>query len=234
MDVQGWITLTNTAARPTPMPTPCWSPARSARRSQRYARLSAAAAAAARHAPARAPRRRAASGSAISISIRCRSGRRSPTTRPSRSASSTSTAARPQRAYEYPQRLARHAATSRPAPTRAAILQARASGGLGDALPAGTVRVYQRDARGNAAVRRRTARSAIRRWGRTSGSPPARRSTSRSSRSVEKRERVIERRQPRWRTAMRYTLTNASPRAGDRRPRPGGPVGRHADRRGKP
>ena len=96
----------------------------------------------------RAPRPRTASGSAISTSIRCPSGRRSPTARPSRSASSTSTARR----RRAPTNIAMPGSarpSSRKAPTRVLRFSTSREQGLGDALPAGTVRVYQRDARGN-------------------------------------------------------------------------------------
>jgi hypothetical protein len=79
--------------------------------------------------------------------------------------------------------------------------------GLGDALPAGIVRVYQRDARGNAQF---VGESAI---GHTPmGSELALATGEAFDVKVhpvaEARERVSE---TRWRTRMRYTLTNARP-----------------------
>ena len=149
-----------------------------------------------------------ASGSATSISIRCPSGPRSPTSRPSRSASSTSAARR----RSAPTSSATAGSARRPAAsanTRAAILERRASGGLGDALPAGTVRVYQRDARGNAQF---VGESAIGHtpMGSELGLITGEAFDVKVQPVVEKRER--RQRQPRWRTTMRYTLTNASPR----------------------
>jgi hypothetical protein len=80
--------------------------------------------------------------------------------------------------------------------------------GLGDALPAGNVRVYQRDARGNpqfvgeAAIGHTPMGSEL---GLTTGTA----FDVRVQPVVERRERVSG---SRWRTTMRYTLTNASPR----------------------
>ena len=81
-------------------------------------------------------------------------------------------------------------------------------GGLGDALPAGTVRVYQRDARGNPQF---VGEHAI-------GHTPMGSSLSLATgeafdvkvrSTVEERTRVNT---SRWQTRMRYTLTNAGPK----------------------
>ena len=81
--------------------------------------------------------------------------------------------------------------------------------GLGDALPAGTVRVYQRDARGNPQF---VGEHHI-------GHTPMGSSLSLATGEafdIKVRPVVVERTRvntsPRWRTAMRYTLTNAGPR----------------------
>jgi hypothetical protein len=84
-----------------------------------------------------------------------------------------------------------------------------ASGGLGDQLPAGTVRVYIKDRRGDPQF------IGENRIGHTPmGSELAIRTGSAFDVKVkpvmEKRERVNEHR---WRTTMRYTLTNARPEA---------------------
>ena len=81
--------------------------------------------------------------------------------------------------------------------------------GLGDALPAGTVRVYMKDRRGNAQF---VGENAI---GHTPmGSDIAIRTGDAFDVKVQP---VVERRQEmpgnRWRTSMRYTLTNARPQA---------------------
>ena len=82
------------------------------------------------------------------------------------------------------------------------------AGGLGDALPAGTVRVYQRDARGNPQF---VGEHAI-------GHTPMGSSLSLATgeafdvkirSTVEERTRVND---SRWKTRMRYTLTNAGPK----------------------
>ena len=82
------------------------------------------------------------------------------------------------------------------------------TGGLGDALPAGTVRVYQRDARGNPQF---VGEHAI-------GHTPMGSSLSLATgdafdvkvkSTVEERTRVSD---SRWKTRMRYTLTNAGPK----------------------
>ncbi len=80
--------------------------------------------------------------------------------------------------------------------------------GLGDALPAGTVRVYQRDARGNPQF---VGEHRI-------GHTPMGSSLSLATgdafdvkvRPVDE-ERTRINTSPRWRTRMRYTLSNASP-----------------------
>ncbi len=84
-----------------------------------------------------------------------------------------------------------------------------AKGGLGDALPAGTVRVYMRDARGQPQF---IGENGI---GHTPmGSDLAIKTGDafdvRVKTVVEKRERISS---SRWRTTMRYTLTNARPAA---------------------
>ena len=83
------------------------------------------------------------------------------------------------------------------------------SGGLGDALPAGTVRVYQRDARGSPQF---VGESAIGHtpMGSDLGLVTGQAFDIKVQPTVEKRERVDT--SPRWRTTMRYRLTNASPR----------------------
>ena len=79
--------------------------------------------------------------------------------------------------------------------------------GLGDALPAGTVRVYQRDARGNPQF---VGESAIGHtpMGSQVGLTTGEAFDVKVQPVVEKRESLGERR---WRTTMRYTLTNARP-----------------------
>ncbi len=79
--------------------------------------------------------------------------------------------------------------------------------GLGDALPAGTVRVYQRDARGNPQF---VGESAI---GHTPMGSELALTTGEAfdvkvKPTVERRERINA---ERWRTTMRYVLTNARP-----------------------
>ena len=80
--------------------------------------------------------------------------------------------------------------------------------GLGDALPAGTVRVYQRDARGNPQF---VGESAIGHtpMGSELGLVTGEAFDVKVQSVVERRERLSS---SRWRTTMRYTLTNASPR----------------------
>jgi len=79
--------------------------------------------------------------------------------------------------------------------------------GLGDALPAGTVRVYQRDARGNPQF---VGESAIGHtpMGSELGLVTGQAFDVKVQPVVERRERVSSNR---WRTTMRYTLTNARP-----------------------
>jgi hypothetical protein len=81
--------------------------------------------------------------------------------------------------------------------------------GLGDALPAGTVRVYMKDARGNAQF---VGENQI---GHTPMGSDVAITTGQAfdvkiQPVVEKRERLGS---ERWRTTMRYTLTNARPQA---------------------
>jgi hypothetical protein len=79
--------------------------------------------------------------------------------------------------------------------------------GLGDALPAGTVRVYQRDARGNPQFvgESRIGHTPM---GSDLGLRIGEAFDVKVQPVVEQRERVGE---DRWRTSMRYTLTNARP-----------------------
>ena len=79
--------------------------------------------------------------------------------------------------------------------------------GLGDALPAGTVRVYQRDARGNPQF---VGESAIGHtpMGSELGLTTGQAFDVKVQPVVERRERVND---ERWRTTMRYTITNARP-----------------------
>jgi hypothetical protein len=79
--------------------------------------------------------------------------------------------------------------------------------GLGDALPAGTVRVYQRDARGNPQF---VGESAIGHtpMGSELGLVTGQAFDVKVQPVVERRERVSD---SRWRTSMRYSLTNARP-----------------------
>ncbi len=79
--------------------------------------------------------------------------------------------------------------------------------GLGDALPAGIVRVYMKDRRGNAQF---IGENAIGHtpMGSELGLKTGEAFDVKVQPVVEKRERVGE---ARWRTAMRYTLTNARP-----------------------
>lgn len=81
--------------------------------------------------------------------------------------------------------------------------------GLGDALPAGTVRVYQRDARGNPQF---VGESPIGHtpMGSELGLVTGQAFDVKVQPTVERRERVSS---GRWRTTMRYTLTNARPDA---------------------
>jgi hypothetical protein len=82
------------------------------------------------------------------------------------------------------------------------------AGGLGDALPAGTVRVYQRDARGNPQF------VGEHRIGHTPMGSSLSLATGEAfdvkiRSTVEERTRVND---SRWKTRMRYTLTNAGPK----------------------
>ena len=80
--------------------------------------------------------------------------------------------------------------------------------GLGDALPAGTVRVYQRDARGNPQFvgEHRIGHTPM---GSDIGLATGQAFDIKVRPVVEERTRINTNR---WRTRMRYTLTNASPR----------------------
>ena len=151
----------------------------------------------------------------LSISIRWPSGRRSPTPRPSRSASSTSQGAPARKAYEFRSRLARDDRPSRAsADDRAQILQQRAAGGLGDALPGGHGAGLHARLRAAAAVHRRERdrphadglrarhphRPGLRRQG------PAR-----SVREDREKGEARYGANSLAATTMRYTLTNARP-----------------------
>lgn len=83
-------------------------------------------------------------------------------------------------------------------------------GGLGDALPAGTVRVYQRDARGTPQF---VGESALEHtpMGSIVGLVTGQAFDIKVQPVVERRERLSSD-GSRWRTSIRYRLTNASPR----------------------
>jgi hypothetical protein len=111
-----------------------------------------------------------------------------------------------QRAYEYRNPWL---GTTDEAQSASSVLRFSSSReqGLGDALPAGIVRVYQRDARGNAQF---VGESAIGHtpMGSDLGLTTGQAFDVKVHPVVERRERVND---ARWRTTMRYTLTNARP-----------------------
>ena len=114
------------------------------------------------------------------------------------------------RAYEY--RNAWLGTVDQPVSANSVLrFSSSRSGGLGDALPAGTVRVYQRDARGSPQF---VGESAIGHtpMGSELGLVTGQAFDIKVQPTVEKRERVSGD-GSRWRTSMRYRLTNASPRA---------------------
>ena len=114
------------------------------------------------------------------------------------------------RAYEY--RNAWLGTVDQPVSANSVLrFSSSRSGGLGDALPAGTVRVYQRDARGSPQF---VGESAIGHtpMGSELGLVTGQAFDIKVQPTVEKRERVSSD-GSRWRTSMRYRLTNASPRA---------------------
>jgi hypothetical protein len=112
------------------------------------------------------------------------------------------------RAYEY--RNAWLGASDQPQSANTVLrFSSSRQQGLGDALPAGTVRVYQRDQRGNPQF---VGESAIGHtpMGSDLGLVTGQAFDVKIRATVERRERVNG---DRWRTTMRYTLTNARPNA---------------------
>ena len=87
------------------------------------------------------------------------------------------------------------------------VFSTGSGGGLGDAIPAGTVRVYQRDARGTPQFVGETSVGHIP-MGSEVGLRTGEAFDIKVQPVVERRERLSD---SRWRTTMRYTLTNASP-----------------------
>jgi hypothetical protein len=110
------------------------------------------------------------------------------------------------RAYEYRNAWLGTAEQAQSANTVLRFSSSREQG-LGDALPAGTVRVYQRDARGNPQF---VGESPIGHtpMGSELGLTTGQAFDVKVQPVVERRERVSN---GRWRTVMRYTLTNARP-----------------------
>jgi len=110
------------------------------------------------------------------------------------------------RAYEYRNAWLGTAEEPQSANTVLRFSSSRAQG-LGDALPAGTVRVYQRDQRGNPQF---VGESAIGHtpMGSELGLTTGQAFDVKVQPVVERRERIND---ERWRTSMRYTLTNARP-----------------------
>jgi hypothetical protein len=111
-----------------------------------------------------------------------------------------------QRAYEFRNPWLGTADEARSASTVLRFSSSREQG-LGDALPAGIVRVYQRDARGNPQF---VGESAIGHtpMGSSLGLVTGEAFDVKVHPVVERRERVNDNR---WRTTMRYTVTNARP-----------------------
>ncbi len=112
------------------------------------------------------------------------------------------------KAYEYRNGWLGASDEARSAATVLKFSNAR-EGGLGDALPAGTVRVYVRDAQGQPQF---IGENAIDHtpMGSELGLKTGEAFDVKVKATVEKRERLGERR---WRTSMRYQLTNARPGA---------------------
>ena len=183
MDVQGWITLTNNSGTPYVNADTLLVAGAVGGDPQDYRPPPAGA-----DPQRRAPRPRAASGSAISTSIRCPSGPRSPTARPSRSASSTCTARRPC----APMNIAT-AGSARPSSRKAPIPCC--------ASPARATRAWATRCRPApsastsatpAAIRNSSAkaRSATRRWARSSGLTTGQAFDVKVRAVVERRERI--------------------------------------------
>ncbi|WP_408640646.1 DUF4139 domain-containing protein [Allosphingosinicella deserti] len=118
------------------------------------------------------------------------------------------TGAAAQRAYVFRNDWLGTADTASSADTVLQFSSAR-DAGLGDALPAGTVRVYQKDSRGNAQF---VGESQIGHtpMGSDIGLTTGQAFDVKVKPVVEKRERMANNR---WRTSMRYTLTNSKPNA---------------------
>lgn len=115
-----------------------------------------------------------------------------------------------QRAYEY--RNAWLGASDQPTGVNSVLrFSTSRAQGLGDALPAGTVRVYQRDTRGTPQFvgESRIGHTPM---GSELGLTTGQAFDIKVQPTVEQRTRVSGD-GSRWRTAMRYRLTNASPRA---------------------
>ncbi len=113
-----------------------------------------------------------------------------------------------QRAYEY--RVGWLATANEPQSANTVLrFSSSRDQGLGDALPAGTVRVYQRDARGNPQF---VGESQIGHtpMGSELGLVTGQAFDVKVQPTVERRERVSGNR---WRTTMRYVLSNARPDA---------------------
>ena len=112
------------------------------------------------------------------------------------------------KAYEYRNGWLGASDEARSAATVLKFSNAR-EGGLGDALPAGTVRVYVRDAKGQPQF---IGENAIDHtpMGSTLGLKTGEAFDVKVKATVEKRERLGDRH---WRTSMRYALTNARPGA---------------------
>ncbi len=128
------------------------------------------------------------------------------------------------RAYEYRNAWLGTAEQAQSANTVLRFSSSREQG-LGDALPAGTVRVYQRDARGNPQF---VGESAIGHtpMGSELGLTTGQAFDVKVQPVVERRERVSG---GRWRTIDALHADQRPARSGHRRPDPVGSVGRHAD-----
>jgi hypothetical protein len=205
MDVQGWITLTNNSGTPYVNADTLLVAGAVGQGQRQRAAPPPPASQALRQAGTESA---AASGSATSTSIRCPSGPRSPTSQ-TKQVSFLDVQARRPRA---PMNIATPGSARRPAAKRqhrAALLElARPGPGRRAPRPApsGSISATPAAIRNSSAK----ARSATRRWAPNWAFVTGQAFDVKVKPVVERRERLGT---DRWRTTMRYTLTNARPNA---------------------
>ena len=206
IDVQGWITLTNTTGTTftnaeTLLVAGEIGAGQHGRRNYRPRQRAPQPGNRARH-----RKRRRASGSAISISIRCASAPRSPTAQTKQVSFLDVQGAPARKAYEFRNRWLGRADEARQRCDRSCNSRRSRSGGLGDALPAGHGAGLHEGYAGQRRSSSARARSATRRWDPSIGLKTGEAFDVKVQPVVDKREKITS---DEWERTARYRVTKS-------------------------